>query len=86
VHSFKVDVRFIFDRSGREYDVASLEAARDSQEAKAHGDLGKLVREGKDVLDGLITATIEDDACHNLKSWIIQMSGNYKILQFCSPI
>jgi hypothetical protein len=52
-----------------------LEAARDSQEAKAHGDLGKLVREGKDVLDGLVTATIEDDACHNLKSWIIQMSG-----------
>lgn len=34
IHPFKVDVRFNFDRNGREYDVASLEPA-DCQEAKA---------------------------------------------------
>jgi hypothetical protein len=75
IHPLKVHVWFIFNRGGREYDAASLEAARDSQEAKAHGDLGKLAREGKDVVDGLVAATIEDDAGNSLKSWIIQMSG-----------
>ncbi|KAI8328744.1 hypothetical protein BC941DRAFT_363560, partial [Chlamydoabsidia padenii] len=51
---FKIDLRFIFDVAKHEYGVGAGEMINDSSQGKLHNDLGKLVREGKDVLDGIL--------------------------------
>ncbi|KAG2229761.1 hypothetical protein INT48_004765 [Thamnidium elegans] len=57
VAGFKVDFRIILDADNNEYDVGAGEAARDNANTKLHHDLGKLLREGKDVLDCLLLNT-----------------------------
>ena len=38
-------------------------------------DLGKLLREGKDVLDDILGCTLEDATVEKVSGWIIQVCG-----------
>ncbi|KAI7856830.1 hypothetical protein BDC45DRAFT_533288 [Circinella umbellata] len=42
---------------------------------KLFHDLGKLLREGKDVLDGILVCTLEDATAERATGWIIQICG-----------
>ncbi|KAI8339480.1 hypothetical protein BC941DRAFT_420604, partial [Chlamydoabsidia padenii] len=54
---FKIDLRFIYDSKDRQqYEVGAGEATKTSHMDKLTKDLGKLTREGKDVLHGWIRA------------------------------
>jgi hypothetical protein len=71
----KMDFRFIVDVDGKEIDVGAGEAASEvCSEEKIIHDEGKLVREGKDVLDGLIQYCI-NFSIDDLMGMIIQTSG-----------
>ncbi|KAG1136280.1 hypothetical protein G6F37_012121 [Rhizopus arrhizus] len=69
-----MDFRFVVDVDGKEIDVGAGEAASEvcSKEKIIH-DEGKLVREGKDVLDGLIQYCI-NFSIDDLMGMIIQTS------------
>lgn len=74
--SFKIDMRFIFDHGDKEYDVATGELSKiflDDQ--KLFSDEGKLVREGKEVLDGLLFSIVGKKADCEVGGWILQLSG-----------
>ncbi|CAO3703140.1 unnamed protein product [Rhizopus stolonifer] len=48
IKAFKVDIRFLYDLNGNEYDVGAGEAAKEAiDEAKVLNDKSKLLREGK---------------------------------------
>lgn len=72
---FKIDLRFIYDTDEDEYDVGAGEVARDNNDKKLIHDLGKLVREGKDVLDGLLHIVMDDKVAKDLSAWVIQISA-----------
>ncbi|KAG0183928.1 hypothetical protein DFQ28_000460 [Apophysomyces sp. BC1034] len=79
VVGFKVDFRFIFDAKcghGVELDVGAGEAARNNNDtSKLYKDLGKLLREGKDVVDGLLVNTLDEETVCRTGAWIIQIVG-----------
>lgn len=72
----KIDFRFVVDVNEREIDVGAGEAASEvCTEEKIIHDEGKLVREGKDVVDGLIQYCI-DFSIDDLMGMVLQTSGN----------
>ncbi|CAO3642147.1 unnamed protein product [Cunninghamella blakesleeana] len=75
IHGFKVDLRFVFDGDDDEYDLAAGEVAKNNNDDKICKDHGKLLREGKDALDGLIKIFLNDHDLKFASSWIIQISG-----------
>ncbi|CAO3649660.1 unnamed protein product [Cunninghamella blakesleeana] len=72
---FKIDVRFIYDGEDDEYDIGVGELAIDSKEKKLYHDLGKLLREGKDVLDGMLRLIINEEQASTATAWVIQLCG-----------
>ncbi|RCH80036.1 hypothetical protein CU098_006575, partial [Rhizopus stolonifer] len=68
-------IRLKIGVNGKEIDVGAGEAASEvcSEEKIIHGE-GKLVREGKDIVDGLVRYCI-DFSIDNLLGMIIQTSG-----------
>lgn len=76
VKGFKIDLRFIYDTEEDEYDAGAGEAAKMSNnDDKLLKDLGKVVRESKDVLDGLLNILMEDNIAKSLSTWFIQVCG-----------
>ncbi|CAO3595505.1 unnamed protein product [Absidia cylindrospora] len=77
VSGFKVDLRFIVEKDGQEYDICSVEAACNAQaDTKVISDEGKLNREMKDQLDAMIemmgnATTTATELC----GWGIQIIG-----------
>ncbi|KAG1443267.1 hypothetical protein G6F56_010734 [Rhizopus delemar] len=66
IKAFKVDIRFLYDLNGNEYDVGAGEAAKEAiDEAKILNDKSKLLREGKDVLDRILNTVIPGDDAKN---------------------
>lgn len=68
---FKIDIRFVYDGQGDEYDVGT----KDNESNKLYHNLGKLVREGKDVLDGMLHAILNNEHANEASAWIIQICG-----------
>lgn len=54
VRGFKIDIRFVVDVGEKEVDLAAAEIAKDESKYKTIMDQGKLVREGKDIVDNLV--------------------------------
>lgn len=75
IAGFKIDMRFLYDTDEHEYDIGAGEAARAYQEAKLEDDLSKLIRESKDVLDGLMNIVLDDHTANKLESWLLQICG-----------
>ncbi|OBZ81426.1 hypothetical protein A0J61_10526 [Choanephora cucurbitarum] len=76
IKAFKVDIRFIFDLEGKEYDVGAGEVARETADkAKILHDKSKLLREGKDVLDGILKAVIVEGNAQKAVGHAIQIKG-----------
>ncbi|KAG1148352.1 hypothetical protein G6F37_005760 [Rhizopus arrhizus] len=72
---FKIDLRFIYDTEEDEYDVGAGEAAKTNNDDKLLQDLGKVIRESKDVLDGLLNIVMEDSIAKSLSAWFVQICG-----------
>ncbi|ORX49897.1 hypothetical protein DM01DRAFT_1394088 [Hesseltinella vesiculosa] len=73
--AFKIDARFVYHGDNLDVDLGAVEAAKDNECSKGHHDLGKLMREGKDVLDGLFFSMVGDDDVDKLSAWVIQLFG-----------
>lgn len=74
VVGFKIDIRFLFDYDGYEFDLGAAEVCvPGSLDQKINDDLAKLLREGKDNTDGLHKATFRDKGPPY--SWILQIVG-----------
>jgi hypothetical protein len=70
---FKVDLRFIYDFEGKEFDMCDLECSRqDADNDKTYNDHSKLIREGKTNTISLYNIT-EDIPI--VRTWIIQACG-----------
>ncbi|OAC97554.1 hypothetical protein MUCCIDRAFT_168363 [Mucor lusitanicus CBS 277.49] len=73
----KVDMRFVLDLNGAEVDVGAVECARAlPSEDKLHHDETKLLKEGKDVVDGVINRLHEVDL-ERVQGRIMQTAGLY---------
>ncbi|KAG2212585.1 hypothetical protein INT47_000561 [Mucor saturninus] len=55
VVAFKIDIRVIFKKHGKEIDVVSGEVAKNDEDSKVITDEGKLCRETKDAVDSILT-------------------------------
>ncbi|KAL9542447.1 hypothetical protein MBANPS3_008605 [Mucor bainieri] len=75
IAGFKIDMRFLYDTDEHEYDIGAGEATKAYQEAKLVDDLSKLIRESKDVLDGLMNIVLDDHTANKLESWFLQICG-----------
>ncbi|KAI7852316.1 hypothetical protein BDC45DRAFT_537539 [Circinella umbellata] len=76
IKAFKIDIQFLYDLNGNEYDVSAGEGAREAiDEAKILHDKSKLLREGKDVLDGILSTVIHEDNAKNVIGHAIQIKG-----------
>ncbi|KAG2235353.1 hypothetical protein INT48_004972, partial [Thamnidium elegans] len=75
VKGFKIDLRFIYDTEEDEYNVGAGEAAKTNDDDKLLHDLGKVIRESKDVLDGLLNIVMEDNIAKSLSAWFVQICG-----------
>ncbi|CAO3618345.1 unnamed protein product [Cunninghamella blakesleeana] len=77
VYGFKIDARILVDVNNEEFDLATLEAAKDDEDAKIIDDLGKLIREAKDNEDKLIEVVDEENKnkSESCFTWLIQLSG-----------
>lgn len=76
IKAFKIDLRFLYDLKGNEYDVGTGEVAREAiDEAKVLHDKSKLLREGQDVLDGVLNTVIPKDDAKNAIGHAIQIKG-----------
>jgi hypothetical protein len=71
----KIDFRFVLDINDEEVDVGAGKVARASPtNTKIHDDEGKLVKEGKDIVDGLVNR-IHDIQIEMVWGQIIQIAG-----------
>lgn len=76
IKAFKVDIRFIFDLDGKEHDVGAGEVARETADkSKILHDKSKLLREGKDVLDGILKTVIVESSAQKAVGHAIQIKG-----------
>lgn len=75
--SFKIDIRFRYHchHHRQVIDIGTAEAAKNNNDDKVTVDLGKLLREGKDVLDRLLMTTLEAQVASELKGFMIQSTG-----------
>ncbi|GAA5811609.1 hypothetical protein MFLAVUS_005049 [Mucor flavus] len=73
---FKIDIRFVTSINDKVFDVGAAEAAKlDPMTDKIIEDEGKLLREGKDIVDkSLLTVLLEKSTPH-VTGWVIQLSG-----------
>ncbi|KAI8882851.1 hypothetical protein K501DRAFT_139156, partial [Backusella circina FSU 941] len=55
VVAFKIDIRVIFKKHGKEIDVVCGEVAKNDEDSKVITDEGKLSRETKDAVDSILT-------------------------------
>ncbi|KAI7847203.1 hypothetical protein BDC45DRAFT_24180 [Circinella umbellata] len=70
---FKIDCRLLVDITNEEYDIIPIEVAKDDEDKKIINDMGKLIREGKDVLDNLHNNISKDH--DEVFCFIIQIAG-----------
>ncbi|KAG1538681.1 hypothetical protein G6F49_012527 [Rhizopus delemar] len=76
--AFKIDIRFVHNchHTSKMIDVAAAEAALDgSANDKIINDNAKLLREGKDILDKLLNASLEQHAANAMMGIVIQLDG-----------
>ena len=73
---FKIDCRFVHDYNGQEYDLGAGELSKhDPGDDKLFGDEGKLIREGKEVVDGLAYTLCGSLSDQEFKGWLLQLNG-----------
>jgi hypothetical protein len=76
IKAVKIDIRFLYDRNGNEYDVGAGEVVKEFiGETKILNDKSKLLREGKDVINGLLNTVIPEDDAKIAIGHIIQIKG-----------
>ncbi|KAI9274295.1 hypothetical protein BDA99DRAFT_234417 [Phascolomyces articulosus] len=71
---FKIDGRLLVDGTKQEYDNLPIEVAKDEEDKKIINDMGKLIREGKDILDQLHN-NIQKNEDGEVLCFIIQVAG-----------
>ncbi|KAG2211113.1 hypothetical protein INT45_009765 [Circinella minor] len=75
--SFKIDCRFVYDYNGQEYDLGVGELSKQNPgDDKLFGDEGKLIREGKEVVDGLASTLCGRSSDQEFKGWLLQLNGH----------
>lgn len=72
VKGFKIDIRFVLDKAGKTYDVDATGLGQDGKDDKILRNEGKLVREGKDLVDCLLS-TLHSQVHNHILGWIIQI-------------
>lgn len=76
VKAFKIDLRFIYDENGHDYDVGAAEFAREIiDETKIMHDKSKRIREGKDVLDNILDIFIPEEEARKAAGYTLQIKG-----------
>lgn len=72
----KIDMRFVVDLDTHlEVDVGAAECAKPCPpDSKIFGDEGKLVKEGKDVVDGVVNR-LHEVPIANIEGQILQIAG-----------
>ncbi|KAI9006707.1 hypothetical protein CLU79DRAFT_879225, partial [Phycomyces nitens] len=75
IHGFKIDIRLVVDIDKEELDLAIGECAKRISDSKSIKDEGKLLREAKDALDGIIQYTCKYDC--RLMIYFIQITGTH---------
>ncbi|KAG1469814.1 hypothetical protein G6F56_003040 [Rhizopus delemar] len=73
--AFETDIRFVYDGIADEYDIGAAEVAKDNTSSKAIHDLGKLIRESKDIVDELCNIVLTNDAANSVHAWVMQICG-----------
>lgn len=78
VHGFKIDIRLIVEVEEEENDVAVGECTKNNDDNKAISDNGKLLRECKDTIDGLVynLRNVDDE----VMSYMIQITASSCVL------
>ena len=73
---FKIDCRFVHDYNGQEYDLGAGELSKhDPGDDKLFRDEGKLIREGKEVVDGLAYTLCGSSSDQEFIGWLLQLNG-----------
>ena len=72
---FKIDIRFLVDRYGQEYDLCSGEMAKLDDHDKIMGDKAKVNRESKDDLDCVLDLCKEREWTDRI-AWQFQSTGS----------
>ncbi|KAF9947466.1 hypothetical protein BGZ72_010532 [Mortierella alpina] len=74
--AFKIDARIVVDAGQDEIDLAAVEISKNMQMVKIFSDGAKVIREAKEVCDGLIRILPDDDdLLHNSIGFGIQIGG-----------
>ncbi|KAG0166869.1 hypothetical protein DFQ29_000762, partial [Apophysomyces sp. BC1021] len=75
--AFKIDFRLFHHccHSGKRIDIAKVESAKPGSNDKVTLDHAKLLREGKDALDRLLQAVMEQCVAYAMKAFVIQLDG-----------
>lgn len=73
---FKIDIRFVTCINGKYFDVGAVEAAKiNPLTVKIIDDEGKLLHEGKDIVDKLLQIVLLKKETPQVIGWTIQLSG-----------
>ncbi|GAA5798441.1 hypothetical protein HPULCUR_003844 [Helicostylum pulchrum] len=73
---FKIDIRFATSINGKVFDVGAAEAAKtDPLTDKIIEDEGKLLCEGKDIVDKCLQTVLLEKETSRVTGWIIQLPG-----------
>lgn len=70
VIAFKIDIRIVYQRNGIAYDLVNAEAARHEGNSKIVQNEGKLIREGKDMINHFI-----ENHCDSIFPFMMQIVG-----------
>ncbi|KAF9913897.1 hypothetical protein BX616_009371 [Lobosporangium transversale] len=74
--AFKIDCRILLDHNGKEYDLASIEIAKNTGRSKICFDGAKLLREAKSITNMLAGIVADDDHfLKNTTAFAIQIGG-----------
>jgi hypothetical protein len=72
LRGFKIDTRLVLDLDGSELDLAVGELGKTREDAKAIGDEGKLTREAKEAVDGLVRSI--NDSNFGFQAYMMQFT------------
>lgn len=70
-----IDLRFIINIGSREIDVRAGEVAKGIEDEKVLSDESDLLREGKDVQDGLTIIALGDKSSKECLGMVLQLSA-----------
>ncbi|KAI8082519.1 uncharacterized protein B0P05DRAFT_445074, partial [Gilbertella persicaria] len=71
----EVFILFLVDVNGNEVDLAAAKIAKDDNKNKTISDEGKLTREGKDIVDNLVSV-LSDIDLKSRRAYLFQITCN----------